>query len=146
MTLLVRGPSSSSRKMFCQVPLINLPSLTGRILDGPVKEDAKWASALSSTLSWSHPAPFGKSCCTFFTISFKRPASCSFTIMAVVEWTLWIMQSPFVTTLFFVISSTWRVMSMTSVLFLVDTEISSKNVFIVSPAHKIYMHLRMIKA
>jgi len=47
---------------------------------GPMKDDAKWASALSSTLSWSHPAPFGKSCWIFLTMSFVRPASCSFTI------------------------------------------------------------------
>ena len=88
--LLVRGPSSSSRKMFCQVPLISLPSWTEKILVGPIKDDARWASALSSTLSCSHPAPLGKSCWTFLTMSFVRPVSCSFTIMAVVEWTVWI--------------------------------------------------------
>lgn len=30
MTLLARGPSTSRKKMFCHVPLINLPSRTGK--------------------------------------------------------------------------------------------------------------------
>ena len=122
--------------MSCQVPLISLPSRTGNILVGPMKDDARWASALSSTLSWSHPAPFGKSCWVFFTMSFVRPASCSFTIMAVVEWTVWMTQSPSVIPLFRITSSTLRVMSTTSVLSLVDTGTSWKKTFISSHLYK----------
>jgi hypothetical protein len=50
MVFLFFGPSSSRRRLSRHVALTTFPSFIGRVFDGPIKVDAKYASALSPIL------------------------------------------------------------------------------------------------
>lgn len=106
-----RGPSNSTRKMLCQVPLTSCPSTIGNIRECPRNAAAKCESALSSITLWAYLEEIGKRPSIFAKISFIRPFSCSLAIMAAVACGTLMMQVPSRTSEFWTKLSTCDVIS-----------------------------------
>ena len=106
-----RGPSNSTRKMLCHVPLTSCPSTIGNIRECPRNAAAKCESALSSIALWAYREELGKSDSIFAKISLINPFSCSLAIMAAVACGTLMMQVPSRTSEFSMKLNTCDVMS-----------------------------------
>ncbi len=79
-----RGPSNSTRKMFCHVPRTSCPLAIGNVRECPMKAEARCASALSSIALCAYAPDCGKRSPSLLRISLTSPFSFSLAIIAAV--------------------------------------------------------------